>query len=132
MKRERAEPRSGSEQPDPMKTAFGYIGADSFLRQRQSPGQPRAGRPAAVVRAMAAAATDPEAAASEEAAGDRAAAAAVAQAARAAVAAIAERHHAIRKSAAPAVKKHGSCVKSDHWPHADFGAPELGRPLRVQ
>jgi 23S rRNA pseudouridine2605 synthase len=26
-------------QPDPMKTAFGYIGADSFTRQRQGPGQ---------------------------------------------------------------------------------------------
>ena len=25
-------------QPDPMKTAFGYIGADSFTRQRQAPG----------------------------------------------------------------------------------------------
>ena len=34
--------RSGagqSAQPDPMKTAFGYIGADSFTRQRQGPGQ---------------------------------------------------------------------------------------------
>jgi 23S rRNA pseudouridine2605 synthase len=30
-------------QPDPMKTAFGYIGADSFTRQRQGPGQPRRG-----------------------------------------------------------------------------------------
>jgi 23S rRNA pseudouridine2605 synthase len=28
-------------QPDPMKTAFGYIGADSFLRQRQGQGQPQ-------------------------------------------------------------------------------------------
>ncbi len=28
----------GSAQPDPMKTAFGYIGADSFTRQRQGPG----------------------------------------------------------------------------------------------
>ena len=28
----------GSGQPDPMKTAFGYIGADSFTRQRQGPG----------------------------------------------------------------------------------------------
>jgi 23S rRNA pseudouridine2605 synthase len=27
--------QSGSAQPDPMKTAFGYIGADSFTRQRQ-------------------------------------------------------------------------------------------------
>jgi 23S rRNA pseudouridine2605 synthase len=30
-------------QPDPMKTAFGYIGADSFTRQRQDPGQRRGG-----------------------------------------------------------------------------------------
>ncbi|MEI8155338.1 MAG: pseudouridine synthase [Burkholderiales bacterium] len=28
-----------SSQPDPMKTAFGYIGADSFTRQRQDAGQ---------------------------------------------------------------------------------------------
>jgi 23S rRNA pseudouridine2605 synthase len=34
----------GANQPDPMKTAFGYIGADSFIRQRQAPGQgPRRG-----------------------------------------------------------------------------------------
>ena len=38
----------GSAQPDPMKTAFGYIGADSFTRQRQGgqgqgPGGPRRG-----------------------------------------------------------------------------------------
>jgi len=30
-------------QPDPMKTAFGYIGADSFTRQRQDQGQRRSG-----------------------------------------------------------------------------------------
>ena len=30
---------SGGAQPDPMKTAFGYIGADSFTRQRQEGGQ---------------------------------------------------------------------------------------------
>jgi 23S rRNA pseudouridine2605 synthase len=29
----------GSAQPDPMKTSFGYIGADSFTRQRQGQGQ---------------------------------------------------------------------------------------------
>ena len=28
----------GGVQPDPMKTAFGYIGADSFTRQKQGPG----------------------------------------------------------------------------------------------
>lgn len=28
-------------QPDPMKTSFGYIGADSFTRQRQAPAQGR-------------------------------------------------------------------------------------------
>ncbi len=35
----------GDNQPDPMKTAFGYIGADSFTRQRQGagPGQRRSG-----------------------------------------------------------------------------------------
>ncbi len=30
---------SGGGQPDPMKTSLGYIGADSFSRQRQVPGQ---------------------------------------------------------------------------------------------
>ena len=36
--------RSGNAaQPDPMKTAFGYIGADSFTRQRQDQGQRRGG-----------------------------------------------------------------------------------------
>ncbi len=36
--------RSGNvAQPDPMKTAFGYIGADSFTRQRQDQGQRRNG-----------------------------------------------------------------------------------------
>lgn len=34
---------SGANQPDPMKTAFGYIGADSFTRQRQDQGQRRGG-----------------------------------------------------------------------------------------
>jgi 23S rRNA pseudouridine2605 synthase len=29
--------QGGDSQPDPMKTAFGYIGADSFMRQRQGP-----------------------------------------------------------------------------------------------
>jgi 23S rRNA pseudouridine2605 synthase len=33
----------GASQPDPMKTAFGYIGADSFTRQRQDQGQRRSG-----------------------------------------------------------------------------------------
>jgi 23S rRNA pseudouridine2605 synthase len=31
--------QTGASQPDPMKTAFGYIGADSFTRQRQDLGQ---------------------------------------------------------------------------------------------
>lgn len=36
----KADPRQGgASQPDPMKTAFGYIGADSFTRQRQDAGQ---------------------------------------------------------------------------------------------
>ena len=32
---------TGSAQPDPMKTSFGYIGADTFTRQRQDAGQRR-------------------------------------------------------------------------------------------
>ncbi|MEO7127714.1 MAG: pseudouridine synthase [Rhodoferax sp.] len=36
---ERDERQSAGAQPDPMKTAFGYIGADSFTRQRQGQGQ---------------------------------------------------------------------------------------------
>ncbi len=35
----------GAAQPDPMKTAFGYIGADSFTRQRQDGGQRPSGGP---------------------------------------------------------------------------------------
>ena len=31
--------RDGAEQPDPMKTSFGYIGADSFTKQRQEQAQ---------------------------------------------------------------------------------------------
>ncbi|MEO7105115.1 MAG: pseudouridine synthase [Rhodoferax sp.] len=37
--------RGGPAQPDPMKTAFGYIGADSFTRQRQDAGQRPSGGP---------------------------------------------------------------------------------------
>ena len=37
--------RGGAAQPDPMKTAFGYIGADSFTRQRQDGGQRPSGGP---------------------------------------------------------------------------------------
>ncbi len=33
----------GGSQPDPMKTSFGYIGADTFTRQRQAQGQRRGG-----------------------------------------------------------------------------------------
>ena len=33
----------GAGQPDPMKTSFGYIGADTFTRQRQAPGHGRGG-----------------------------------------------------------------------------------------
>ncbi|MGE0497283.1 MAG: pseudouridine synthase [Ramlibacter sp.] len=36
---DRAGGPAGGAQPDPMKTAFGYIGADSFTRQRQGPGE---------------------------------------------------------------------------------------------
>ena len=35
----RADKQAADSQPDPMKTAFGYIGADSFTRQRQGQGQ---------------------------------------------------------------------------------------------
>ena len=45
-RKNRAEPGdrpAGADQPDPMKTAFGYIGADSFTRQRQDQGQRRPG-----------------------------------------------------------------------------------------
>jgi len=40
-RKERGDRPSGDAQPDPMKTSFGYIGADSFTRQRQ--GQRRDG-----------------------------------------------------------------------------------------
>lgn len=52
-RKERGDRQGGDAQPDPMKTAFGYIGADSFTRQRQgqrrdggggSGGQRRGGR----------------------------------------------------------------------------------------
>ncbi len=36
---ERADRKAAESQPDPMKTSFGYIGADSFTRQRQGQGQ---------------------------------------------------------------------------------------------
>lgn len=45
-RKNRTEPgdrQGGAAQPDPMKTAFGYIGADSFTRQRQDQGQRRGG-----------------------------------------------------------------------------------------
>ncbi len=38
-----ADRQAGAGQPDPLKTAFGYIGADSFTRQRQDQGQRRGG-----------------------------------------------------------------------------------------
>ena len=41
---DRSERQGGSAQPDPMKTSFGYIGADSFTRQRQGQGQGQGGR----------------------------------------------------------------------------------------
>ena len=40
---DRADRDSNGAQPDPMKTAFGYIGADSFMRQRQGQAQRRPG-----------------------------------------------------------------------------------------
>ena len=36
---DRNDKNGGSSQPDPMKTSFGYIGADTFTRQRQVQGQ---------------------------------------------------------------------------------------------
>jgi 23S rRNA pseudouridine2605 synthase len=39
----RTDKSSGSAQPDPMKTSFGYIGADTLTRQRQDQGQQRRG-----------------------------------------------------------------------------------------
>ena len=39
--------RDGAGQPDPMKTSFGYIGADSFTKQRQEQGQRPRGGPGA-------------------------------------------------------------------------------------
>ncbi|MES2510867.1 MAG: pseudouridine synthase [Pseudomonadota bacterium] len=39
----RNEKVGGAAQPDPMKTSFGYIGADTFTRQRQGQGQRRTG-----------------------------------------------------------------------------------------
>lgn len=40
---DRVDRQAAASQPDPMKTAFGYIGADSFTRQRQDQGQRRGG-----------------------------------------------------------------------------------------
>jgi 23S rRNA pseudouridine2605 synthase len=40
---EQGDRQAAASQPDPMKTAFGYIGADSFTRQRQDQGQRRGG-----------------------------------------------------------------------------------------
>lgn len=39
----RADRQAAESQPDPMKTAFGYIGADSFTRQRQGQGRGQRG-----------------------------------------------------------------------------------------
>ncbi|MDO9361080.1 MAG: pseudouridine synthase [Polaromonas sp.] len=39
----RGDKGSGGAQPDPMKTSFGYIGAETFTRQRQAQGQRRGG-----------------------------------------------------------------------------------------
>ena len=39
----RSDKSGGSAQPDPMKTSFGYIGADTLTRQRQDQGQRRGG-----------------------------------------------------------------------------------------
>jgi 23S rRNA pseudouridine2605 synthase len=44
-KREPRPLKTQSQQPDPLKTSLGYIGADSFSRQRQEAAKKRAGRP---------------------------------------------------------------------------------------
>jgi len=41
--RDRSDKSTGGAQPDPMKTSFGYIGADTFTRQRQGQGPRRGG-----------------------------------------------------------------------------------------
>jgi 23S rRNA pseudouridine2605 synthase len=40
---DRSDKGPGAAQPDPMKTSFGYIGAETFTRQRQAQGQRRGG-----------------------------------------------------------------------------------------
>jgi 23S rRNA pseudouridine2605 synthase len=40
---EKTDRNEGAAQPDPMKTSFGYIGADTFTRQREGQGQRRGG-----------------------------------------------------------------------------------------
>jgi 23S rRNA pseudouridine2605 synthase len=40
---EKTDRNEGATQPDPMKTSFGYIGADTFTRQREGQGQRRSG-----------------------------------------------------------------------------------------
>lgn len=42
-RKDRGDRQGGGNQPDPMKTSLGYIGADSFTRQRQGPGGQRRG-----------------------------------------------------------------------------------------
>lgn len=42
---DRGDKLPGGAQPDPMKTSFGYIGADTFTRQRQGQGPQRRGGP---------------------------------------------------------------------------------------
>lgn len=41
--RDRGDKNTGGGQPDPMKTSFGYIGAETFTRQRQDQGPRRSG-----------------------------------------------------------------------------------------
>ena len=49
--RSTAQGQTASQQPDPLKTSLGYIGADSFSRQRQEAGKKRSGGPGAARRA---------------------------------------------------------------------------------
>ncbi len=49
--RSTAQGQAAAQQPDPLKTSLGYIGADSFSRQRQEAGKKRSGGPGAARRA---------------------------------------------------------------------------------
>ena len=114
MRRERAEPRGGNEQPDPMKTAFGYIGADSFVRQRQAPGQSRG---------------------ADGGGGNRSGGWPQRQSIwwrwRWPRWVPPWRPQSLKQGRGAEIgcagrEEQDDCVKSDHWPHANLGAPNFG------